>query len=187
MVFKGVAAHADGPCMSRDAAHASEGASQPSGTALRSPGTPLSAPPPGPAGSVFPGASLFSAATAAAAPSATPVAKKPPRRHGRVRTELLSCCLGEIADLSASGMRILRRSPRAPKQGARVKVKLSCLGMKIKIQGIVVWVRTEAPGLHVVGLQFANLTPELNEKLLELCAVAGVRRAIGPRDIRGAA
>lgn len=120
-------------------------------------------------------------------PGLTRGTKKPPRRHGRVRTELLSCCLGEIVDLSASGMRVLRRSARAPKQGSKIKIKLRCLDVKIKLHGVVVWVRTEAPGLHVVGLQFARLTPELNERLRELVAVAGVRRSLGPRDIRGAA
>ncbi|MCC6284772.1 MAG: PilZ domain-containing protein [Phycisphaerales bacterium] len=113
--------------------------------------------------------------------------KKPPRRHGRVRTELLTCCLGEVVDLSASGMRVLRRSPRMPRQGAKLKIKMRCLDIRITLQGTVVWVRTEGPGLHVVGLQFAALTPELNETLLQLVAVAGVRRALGPRDIRGAA
>lgn len=113
--------------------------------------------------------------------------KKPPRRHGRVRTELLSCGLGEIVDLSASGMRVLRRSARAPREGARVKIKMRCLDVKIRLRGTVVWVRTAGPGLHVVGLQFTRLTPELNEKLLQLVAVAGVRRTLGPREIRGAA
>lgn len=71
--------------------------------------------------------------------------------------------------------------------GDKIKVKLRCLDIRLKVQGVVVWVRTEAPGLHVVGLHFVKLTPELNERLVELCAVAGVRRTLGPRDIRGAA
>lgn len=120
-------------------------------------------------------------------PDAANKPKKTPRRHGRVRTELLMCKLGEVVDLSASGMRVLCRSPRAPKPRLKMKFKLKCMGTRVKLHGVIAWVKTEAPGLHIVGVQFSNLTHESNERLAELCAVAGIRRALRPLEPRAAA
>lgn len=89
---------------------------------------------------------------------------KNPRRHGRVRCQDIACSLGELMDLSASGMRV--RLPAMgivdrAEQGDELTVTLQGLDGPIRLLCRVVWSRKVGIGWgrsrREVGLVFLEV------------------------------
>ena len=78
------------------------------------------------------------------------------RRHGRMKPGLLSCNLGTVLDVSASGIR-LRASK--PLQG-RQKVLLHDSKRAVMLVGQVVWTKKVGFRNHESGIQFLGLSAE---------------------------
>lgn len=80
------------------------------------------------------------------------------RTRNRVKTVLLHCELGEVADISATGMRV--RSKRVPAlQRDPAWFVLRADDMSIPVMARPVWAQ-KCRGGHEIGLTFVNLTPE---------------------------
>lgn len=95
------------------------------------------------------------------------------RRHGRLRAELLHCKqLGEVLDLSASGMRVLVKGGCQAKVDDLLSTELEFEKIRLPIQARITWVQRVGFRRHHVGLEFVNLTPELVEGLRSLARSA---------------
>jgi len=99
------------------------------------------------------------------------------RRFGRLVDPPVACSLGEVRNVSASGLCVeVREVPSA--QGP-VEVELD--GERFTTQ--VVWTRPLKSGGVVVGLEFESISPALCETLLRVAR----RTLIGDDEIRQAA
>ncbi|MFM9995500.1 MAG: DnaJ domain-containing protein [Phycisphaerales bacterium] len=90
-----------------------------------------------------------------------------PRRHERHAAHGLSCELGEVVDLSASGMKLNCAKKPTVKRGDVLEFSLRSSQQRINVQGRVVWTRRQSWREHRVGVQFINLKPGVSEALVE--------------------
>lgn len=82
------------------------------------------------------------------------------RRHGRIRCEILKCGLGEVMDISASGMRVMRYGRRVVKEGKVLCLTLKALERTLPVTVKVVWVKRQGFMRYSFGVEFIDMTPE---------------------------
>ncbi len=96
--------------------------------------------------------------------STTPIAGAPAkpngdsRRRGRVKTEFLTCDLGDVLDISALGMRVLHRGPLHVQGGVYTQAHMVFHGEPLELQTRVCWVRKVGFRKQILGLEFIDLT-----------------------------
>lgn len=93
------------------------------------------------------------------------------RRRSRVHTVLLRCFLGEIVDLSQTGMRVrCRRKPRMERHAKRLASPITIEGAheSLSIRVRPVWVRSVGFLHHEIGLAFVDPTSEQSAALTRL-------------------
>ena len=100
------------------------------------------------------------------------------RRHGRIRTEEVVCSLGEVMDLSASGMRVHRKGRCNIKMGDRITVTLTYGNFALPVDARVVHIKKVAFRKHFIGLELEETNPEIRSKLTDLASIASTRRVI---------
>jgi len=94
------------------------------------------------------------------------------RRHGRVRCGDTRCTLGEVLDLSASGVRVLVRGRVRLKKDSVTPMLLEMGDNVVPVKARVVWISRAGWFRHTAGLQFVDVTPEQRAKLIQLAQVA---------------
>ncbi|MCE9592048.1 MAG: PilZ domain-containing protein [Planctomycetes bacterium] len=94
------------------------------------------------------------------------------RRHGRIRCEMLRCKLGEIADLSASGMRVRRLGRKVADKGDVLHMNLLAFNQSVPVQAKVVWVKKSGFLRYEFGLEFMELAPETRASIASLARMA---------------
>jgi len=83
------------------------------------------------------------------------------RKMGRLRCELINCELGEILDLSKTGMRVRLKSLIVVKKGEQFAVVISGPGARVEIGVRVIW--TKKSGFFSAGeagLEFTAISEE---------------------------
>ncbi len=95
------------------------------------------------------------------------------RRHGRCRTELISCQLGPVVDLSLSGMMVQAKPGLSKRVGKVFKLTLRCLEQKMRVRAEVIWVRQEGKRCKI-GLQFVDVDEFTEDKLRQVFNVAAM-------------
>ena len=110
--------------------------------------------------------------------------KRDGRRHGRLRTERLSCNIGMIVDISASGFRV--RSKRYPgvKIGQNCQLTLRVEDHRLSVRVTTLWIRRLGYRHFEAGLEFIDMTPEAIQELHELARSASVW-SIQPLRVNG--
>jgi len=100
-----------------------------------------------------------------------------PRLRQRFNPVGLSCRLGDVIDLSATGARIRCTTKPAIQLGDGIRLSISNGTSKIEIRASVVWVRRvrESKALFDLGLNFIELTPELIADLVEMARFGFLR------------
>lgn len=93
------------------------------------------------------------------------------RRRGRLRTDTLTCELGHILDLSATGLRLRCRTRHAPTAGQTLTLTLRAPVMTLPVQGVIRWVQRVNWLSTLVGVEFIGLTPEQTARLRELSRI----------------
>ncbi len=95
------------------------------------------------------------------------------RRHGRLRCEETTCCVGQVTDLSASGMRVKRRGSPIMEIGDELQVGVHPDGGEpaITLRARVVWIEKAGFRQHIYGMEFADLSDDQRRKLGELARV----------------
>lgn len=88
------------------------------------------------------------------------------RRKGRLRCEMLVCApLGQVVDLSGSGMRVTRRGGRICKPGQTVQVTLEHAEGHMQLKARVSWLRKTGFRRQEIGLEFIDMSPSLQSEL----------------------
>jgi len=99
------------------------------------------------------------------------------RRHGRLRCCAVQCSLGEVIDMSASGMRILSKRKVSMQEGTLTEIRIGHPPTDIKVRVRIVWKYRRGFRQHEIGVEYDQLTPSLQSAL---CAVA---RSAAKREI----
>lgn len=90
------------------------------------------------------------------------------RRKGRLRPRHLTCSLGAVADISASGMRILAKGRVQVKPGQACTLVLNTKHRPTPIASQIVWVKEHSHWRHEIGIHFTDVTPEVRETLNQI-------------------
>lgn len=95
------------------------------------------------------------------------------RRHGRLRCEETSCCVGQVTDLSASGMRVKRRGRPIMEVGDELQIGVhpDAGEPAITLTARVVWIEKAGFRQHIYGMEFAGLNDQQRIKLGELARI----------------
>jgi hypothetical protein len=91
-----------------------------------------------------------------------------PRRAERYQTNGLRCPLGDLVDLSASGMQIRCAKRPAAARGEIRQFTISTGSQKLELAGRVVWVRRAGWRGFRIGVHFVNLKPGTEAALVQL-------------------
>ncbi|MHC4908211.1 MAG: DnaJ domain-containing protein [Planctomycetota bacterium] len=79
------------------------------------------------------------------------------KRDERVTNSAVKCDLGEVVDLSVSGVRLALKSKPAAKVGARVRLRIMSSGQSLRLQGQVRWIRRHGIKCYHIGLKFIDV------------------------------
>lgn len=92
------------------------------------------------------------------------------RKAGRVRCQYVTCSLGEVRDLSATGLRVLCKKNPGIAAGQVICFRLNTLeGAELPIMAHVAWARKAGWFKHELGMKFLDVSAELRLALLQLC------------------
>lgn len=93
------------------------------------------------------------------------------RRHGRVRVQGVSSNIGDVIELSASGMSVQRRwkAPVAPGEVVSVRLASSYGCLVLPARGV--WTDKQGLLMHRSGLLFLDVAGDRRTALLELVRV----------------
>jgi hypothetical protein len=86
------------------------------------------------------------------------------RRTGRVRVTLIRCTLGNVLDLSSTGMRTCFRGT-PPEEGSQIQVHIEGVVKPIEVWATVVWVRKTGWRRYELGLKFMDVSQEAHTEL----------------------
>ncbi len=126
------------------------------------------APPPAAPAPAAPVASAPVAAAATAAPphaQADAAAPRQPLNMPRMPQELLTCNLGEVAELGADSIRVFCAKPPKHKD---VTITFEEVETDMKIRAEVSWSKKIAGRKHDVGLKFIGVTPAEQKRILRI-------------------
>jgi len=102
-------------------------------------------------------------------PSQTPTNR---RRHGRIRARELRTRLGEVADLSASGMRVICNQPEPPELQSIVQLDLRHPEGSLPVKARVVWIKQGEAGQTELGLIFEDVNASTAAGLVAMARLA---------------
>lgn len=153
--------------------------------------TPAPAPSavPQPASSAAPAAGATTPASSAA-PAAKPESESDaagstvPRR-GRVTIEMARCTLGEIINVSPTGVRVGFKGARSaiPKENALFSMEMQTPDGLVTVPARIVWVKRTGFRKFDIGIEFGETDPATVAKLRQLATMAG--RSIVINDTTG--
>jgi len=105
------------------------------------------------------------------------------RRHGRLNTQDISCSLGDIINLSASGMRV--GSARAvPQIGSPFTMVIEWSDGRLALSCVVRWIRRTGLLKREVGVEFVDLTDQQRRSLGEIARSTAQNETIRPDVMR---
>lgn len=96
------------------------------------------------------------------------------RRHGRLRCEQTLCCIGQVVDLSASGMLVEHRGRLIVENGQELRLTVSHESGESDVVVQVRVIRIERTGFrkHQFGLEFVDLEDDQKRQLAALARIA---------------
>ena len=104
------------------------------------------------------------------------------RKTGRVRCQWTHCDLGEILDLSLSGMRVGCRKKPAAEVGAPLSVIIDGQDDKFDVSGKVVWKKKDGLFRWMIGVEFDELSPAARKGLALLARSSLTNNTIAMQD-----
>jgi hypothetical protein len=100
------------------------------------------------------------------------------RQRGRVLTDSLSCELGAVVDLSATGFRVKCRGRHKLEAGQAMTLTLRCPVLSVELPCTLRWIRKTGWFSSLAGFQFQPLTPAQNAGVRELARLTLDERTI---------
>jgi hypothetical protein len=89
------------------------------------------------------------------------------RRHGRVMCQGITCSLGNVLDLSASGMRIKTRF-KLPEKGEVFVISIETMDGPLGVLGRVRWTKRRGLVMREAGVEFFDVGPRTRAILSQL-------------------
>lgn len=102
------------------------------------------------------------------------------RRHGRVKCRDVECTIGEVLDLSASGLRVRAKGALALRQGDVFSMTIQTLDGPMLAPVQVAWVRRTGFRTHEIGITFRESGPALVRALANLARASANNEVISP-------
>ncbi len=102
------------------------------------------------------------------------------RRHGRVVCRDVGCTLGEVLDLSASGLRVRGKGRPAVCVGDRFSLSIQTLDGPMLAPVQVAWVKRSGFRKHEIGITFGETGPALVRALAALARASANNEVITP-------
>lgn len=100
-----------------------------------------------------------------------PKKDKEGRRHGRVMCQDITCSIGDVLDLSASGMKVRTRY-KLPGEGNVFVITLVTADGPLAILSRVRWIKRSGLFMREAGLEFFDLGPKSRQVLQALAGRA---------------
>lgn len=88
-------------------------------------------------------------------------------RAERFETQGFSCHLGELKDMSSSGMKVACKGQPTIKVNDQLPLRLASPFQQVQVTARVAWIRRNASG-YSVGFEFVNLVPGMKDALASL-------------------
>jgi hypothetical protein len=96
------------------------------------------------------------------------------RRAGRIRTLGVQCTLGEVVDISASGMRVISRGRAVLGEGQGGTISMATPAGVLALDVRVMWVRRSGWRSAEMGVQLINVTPDVLEGVRSILRGASI-------------
>lgn len=101
------------------------------------------------------------------------------RRKGRIKVELLECDLGDVVDLSASGMRVRRKAKKAPNDDEVMELTLTHLEGELPLKARVVWTKKSGFRKFDMGMEFVEMNEQAQSELNQIIRVSACQTTLG--------
>lgn len=98
-------------------------------------------------------------------PASTTSVKPNCRRHARYACANLTCTLGEVVDISDSGIRVRCKGKPDVETGQITTLHIECNNKACTLAAKIVWTHRIGFRVYEIGIEFSNLTPELRAAL----------------------
>ena len=102
------------------------------------------------------------------------------RRNGRVMLQEITCSLGQVMDLSSSGMRVQTATKHDLQPGQTFGMVLQALSGPVNVAATVAWVRKAGWGKYQLGIQFIDPQPDLRRAICELARSVASNEVVRP-------
>ena len=102
----------------------------------------------------------------------TPATDDNRRRHGRLKTEGTLSSLGEVVDISASGMRVIRKGSMPVTEGEAFRIELQIDKQVLPVDVAVRRIRKIGRRKTEFGVEFINLSEEDRMNITRLARIA---------------
>ena len=103
--------------------------------------------------------------------------RDPRRRSERHRTDVVKCDLGDVIDISSTGVRVLCMTKPPIRRGQIVAMRLTCSDGAIKVTGQAVWSKRRGLRRFELGFRFTDLKSGIGSAI-ESAAKFGFFRAV---------
>ena len=94
------------------------------------------------------------------------------RKAGRIRCSQTQCQLGQIADLSRDGCRVISKKPLTLPEGSSVNLRIAVSGVLLLAPARPVSCRKRGDGKYDIGFQFLGLAEQAGRELMALARAA---------------
>ena len=102
------------------------------------------------------------------------------RRAGRLRTEDLRSTLGQVYDLSSTGVGVVRRGRKIGSIGDGVMIRLSYLDHDLIVSCRIMRIERLGFRRHRYGLQFVEVSPEAQATICRLARDCADKKLFEP-------
>lgn len=100
------------------------------------------------------------------------VVRSEKRKGGRIRCSTMTCELGQVLDLSPTGVRLVSKTKPEFVAGDTRSLTLKAEEHELELRGKCVWVRVNQDCEYEVGFEFLHSTAAMRSKLVEMAATA---------------
>ncbi len=115
-------------------------------------------------------------------PLPTPPRNSNARKHGRVKSPTITCELGDVIDISASGMKVRASAKPTFKAGDVTKVTIQGINRPFAVAARFAWSRRNSLFKWTLGFQFDTLSDEARQELLEIARISAIGERMRPVD-----
>lgn len=115
-------------------------------------------------------------------PVPTPPRASNARKHGRVKSPTITCSLGEVIDVSASGMKIRMGNKPAFKPHEEATITIHGVNAPFNVKAKFAWSRRNSLFKWTAGFAFDQLPDEVRKELLEIARIAAIGEKLRPLD-----